>query len=301
MNKALMKKILHWGGSLLAVAGIAFVALRMRSYADSIDLSVYGFASYMILAACALVYGGAEFLLAKSWHFVLKFLNLHVNAVWALHTYGTSQLAKYVPGNIFHFAGRQALGMAKGLPGMPLLRSTVTELFVQLAAGAFFAFMALPGYFAWISPLMALFLFIIASAIACLLIRKLFGRFMVFAFLSDIGFLLISGLAFTVVLQLSLGGSLPDNIDRLTVCGAFVIAWLAGFVVPGAPAGAGVRELVLLFFLKGKVPEAELLLAVIVSRAVTVAGDVIMYALSAFLAVSNWSKHPDAAPGRDTL
>ncbi|MDZ7598490.1 MAG: hypothetical protein U5J82_09410 [Desulfobacterales bacterium] len=29
------------------------------------------------------------------------------------------------------------------------------------------------------------------------------------------------------------------------LCGAYVIAWLAGLVTPGAPAGVGVRELVL--------------------------------------------------------
>jgi uncharacterized membrane protein YbhN (UPF0104 family) len=61
------------------------------------------------------------------------------------------------------------------------------------------------------------------------------------------------------------------------ICGAFVITWLAGSVTPGAPAGIGVRELVLLFLLKGLVLESDLLLAVLLSRVVTVAGDVLFF------------------------
>ena len=55
------------------------------------------------------------------------------------------------------------------------------------------------------------------------------------------------------------------------------MAWLAGLLTPGAPAGIGVRELVLVLLLKGIVPEAELLLAVLLSRLVTVGGDLLFY------------------------
>jgi uncharacterized membrane protein YbhN (UPF0104 family) len=60
-------------------------------------------------------------------------------------------------------------------------------------------------------------------------------------------------------------------------CGAFVIAWLAGLVTPVAPAGIGVREFVLLFLLKGLVLESDLLVTVLLSRVVTVAGDVLFF------------------------
>lgn len=59
----------------------------------------------------------------------------------------------------------------------------------------------------------------------------------------------------------------------IPLSGVYVLAWLAGLVTPGAPAGVGVRELVLLFLLKGIVAEADLLLAVVLGRVVTVVGD----------------------------
>jgi len=51
---------------------------------------------------------------------------------------------------------------------------------------------------------------------------------------------------------------------------------------PGAPAGVGVRELVLLFLLKNVVAEAELLLAVVLGRLVTVMGDLLFLGVTFF-------------------
>jgi uncharacterized membrane protein YbhN (UPF0104 family) len=59
----------------------------------------------------------------------------------------------------------------------------------------------------------------------------------------------------------------------LLYCGAFVVAWIVGLVAPGAPAGVGVRELVLIVLLKGLVLEVELLMAVLLSTVVTVVSD----------------------------
>ena len=62
--------------------------------------------------------------------------------------------------------------------------------------------------------------------------------------------------------------------DKLTfLVGAFVLAWLAGMVTPGAPAGIGVRELVLMFLLKDQMPQAELVMSIALGRFVTTAGD----------------------------
>ena len=58
---------------------------------------------------------------------------------------------------------------------------------------------------------------------------------------------------------------------------AYVIAWLAGFLVPGSPAGLGVREVVLLYLLSGHYPESTLLILILASRIVTTFGDVLFY------------------------
>ena len=55
---------------------------------------------------------------------------------------------------------------------------------------------------------------------------------------------------------------------------AFALAWTAGLVIPGAPAGLGVFELVLVLWLGGIVQEEAALLATALSyRVVSTMGD----------------------------
>lgn len=119
--------------------------------------------------------------------------------------------------------------------------------------------------------------FICAILFAGLGLARFLGLKVLRAFGYYIIFLFISGLIFTGVLSLIIGVSLLTPSIALMFCSAFVVAWLAGLITPGAPAGVGVRELILVMLLKGLVPESELLLAVLLSRIVTVAGDVCFF------------------------
>jgi hypothetical protein len=89
-------------------------------------------------------------------------------------------------------------------------------------------------------------------------------------------FLTISGTVFTFIVSAVVPSTDIYSVFS-TFCSAYIIAWLAGLVTPGAPAGVGVRELVLLFLLGGQVAEADLLLAVILGRTVTVVGDLMFF------------------------
>lgn len=58
---------------------------------------------------------------------------------------------------------------------------------------------------------------------------------------------------------------------------AYIISWVLGFVVPGAPGGIGVREFVLTLLL-GKTVGAELILTLsIMHRLTTIIGDFMAY------------------------
>jgi uncharacterized membrane protein YbhN (UPF0104 family) len=56
---------------------------------------------------------------------------------------------------------------------------------------------------------------------------------------------------------------------------AFCLAWVVGLVVPGAPGGIGVFELVLLARLRGLIPEAELLAVLVSYRLISVGADLL--------------------------
>ncbi|TPK82037.1 hypothetical protein FJ548_21375 [Mesorhizobium sp. B2-4-17] len=261
-------------GAFLGLAGVIFVGIRLRHYAGQIDFRKLEAGDYAALAALASLYGASNLLLALGWQRLLDHLGVPVSRAWAIHAYAISQLAKYVPGNIFQFAGRQAIGVAVGIGNGPLAKSTAYELAVLVVGGALFAPLLLPlvgtpDYLGWIS-------FAATVTIALWLVGRLGGAVFRVAAVFYLGFLTLSGLVFAAAFGLA--GGFHDFALYPVVAGAYVLAWLVGLVTPGAPAGLGVREAVLLFLLGGLSLSPVILLAVVIGRTITVLGDLLFFA-----------------------
>jgi hypothetical protein len=162
--------------------------------------------------------------------------------------------------------------MSVGLAGWPLAKSAAWELGLLAACGCLFAFLALPLVADGIPVPAGVTLFFAALGGAALVLGRYAGVTAVKALGWQAAFLLSSGVLFGGVLAL-LGTDSIRAGDWVTVVGAYVLAWLAGLVTPGSPAGLGVRELVLLVLLGSRVPESDLVQAVVLARAVSVLGD----------------------------
>jgi uncharacterized membrane protein YbhN (UPF0104 family) len=67
------------------------------------------------------------------------------------------------------------------------------------------------------------------------------------------------------------------------VAGAGLLAWLAGFVVPGAPGGLGVREAALLWLLAGQMDASQAGSVAVIMRVATTFADGLFAASSAWL------------------
>jgi hypothetical protein len=78
------------------------------------------------------------------------------------------------------------------------------------------------------------------------------------------------------LLATDLGASGPA--DLATVVGAFALAWVVGFVVVIAPAGAGPREAALVLGLAPVMAAPEGLVLALVSRVLMVVGDALLAA-----------------------
>lgn len=275
-----MRPWLNIVGGLLGLVALGYVFQRIYKYFGYINPGHLGGWGWMLVAMLSLIYGSANILLASAWKHVLCFLNVAIDSRRAVRIYGLSQLAKYVPGNIFQFAGRQALGMAEGLAARPLAKSALLEVALLAVAGSMFALPALTLFWPFMSQPMSLLIFALtASSLAVVMRSRLSGQ-VAQAWCLQLCFLALSSGAFVILLAL-----VVPNASALpplpAVAGVYVVAWLVGLVTPGAPAGVGVREAVLLFALSDAVLPADLLLAVMLSRLVTVLGDS-MFFLSAF-------------------
>jgi len=275
----LLRKALHWFGAALGLAGVVFVGLKIKHQAGQIDIQSIEMQTWLALAALSVVYGAANTMLARAWWLLLKSLDVRPSWKWAVRVYGVSQLAKYVPGNIFQMAGRQAIAQADGHPGIELAKSTAYELVLVAAAGALFASLTLPLFVPALPVLGGLPVLLILVVLAGWIAFRWYGAAVLRALLWELGFFMVSALVFVLILAIVN----PQAIVVSTIpvlCGAFVIAWLLGFLTPGSPAGIGVRESILLVLLGSAFPGADLLLAILLGRIVTMAGDLGFFAIA---------------------
>lgn len=268
-----LKKALHWVGTALALTGIVFVVLRLRDYGSQIDLGRLDVTDWSIVGVSALIYGLSNLMLALAWWNLLGYFGTNTTKPWAIKIYGISQLARYVPGNIFHIAGRQAMGMEAGLPGWSLAKSSAWEIGLISFTGAMFGWLTLPLIAPAIPVTVALGLFAVTVAGIAALLWYYLSPLVARALGWYVGFLASSGVLFVGLVGVVSMYTEPSSLRWIPLCGAYVIAWLVGLVTPGAPAGVGVRELVLLFLLEGIVTETNLVLTVILGRVIMVGGD----------------------------
>jgi glycosyltransferase 2 family protein len=278
-----IKRILNGFGIILGILGVIFVIQRLFLYSGQVDFLRFTGYKLLILIGLTCLFAIANLLYVFSWQKILLFLDLRINFRNAFIIYGRSILAKYVPGNIFQFAGRQAIGVSMELPGKPLALSIIWELGLLASTGVTFFFLSLPLITNQVSFTQSLVFFILAIFTLVVMAKVLFGNPISQAIIYYILFLSFTGIVFVVIITNTtvLPGANTTKI-LINMCGAFVVAWLIGFITPGAPGGLGVREMVLYFFLNTYIRQSDLMMIIVISRMISIVGDS-LFSLISFL------------------
>ncbi len=301
------------GGQVIKLVGLIVVAVSIFYVGDRIaenfqDLLATELYLWLIpvLVVEAIAYAVILTFVSGAWWILLTTIsNETIGWVVVFGVYGRSQIAKYLPTNLFHFAGRQVLGQSIGCPQIDIAGASILEtgmmVMVALVAGiVFLPVRAVTGILESVETLhwVLVFGFLAVAGGGLLLARyipwarrwlksippRLFGQkkrlLAVFALYSC--FFILTGLILWSLLGAngvySELGTVPITI------GAFALAWVLGFILPGAPGGLGVREAVLVVLLSPFFGETQALAAGLCLRIVTLLGDVAHYL--AALAVS---------------
>jgi len=279
MHSGKTRDFFRMAGSGLSILAVIFVAVKLKDYGNEIDFSLFASLTPPLIAL-SVAYGASNLFLAFAWKNLLRHFGISVNSHWAIRVFGVSQLAKYVPGNIFHFVGRQALGLEAGLPAWPLAKSAFWEIGVLAITGSMFIILILPYFHQGLPVVFAVVFFATTVLTAAYISNAWISRWIAQALCWDVIFLASAGLVFLFVLTLLLPAEPIAGPAIILVCGAYVVAWLTGLITPGAPAGVGIREVVLFALLHSIVNETALLTAIVFGRMVTVVGDVLFYLLA---------------------
>ena len=270
------RRALNIIGGALGVFGAVFVFVNLWTYRQDLNLADWTAGSLLLLLGLSLAYALTNLILWLGWHALLKHLEANPPLAWSLRVYATTQLSKYIPGNVFQFAGRQVMGAAAGIGQKTLARSTLYEVVLLCIAAGSFLPLGLPILFpglasAW--PLAMTGVCMVVYAMLCILFAPPILRGAAAAYAGQV---VLSGTIFLGVFLLA-GGAAETPIDAVTIVGAYAVAWLAGLITPGAPAGLGVREVVLVLLLGGISPDGVVLTATIAGRVVTTFGDFLFF------------------------
>jgi uncharacterized membrane protein YbhN (UPF0104 family) len=284
------RSILVWSGRTLMFAGLTFVGFRCWSYRHSVEEQLADPVFLFTTLLFSVLYAASCLLLAFGWWSSLHSrgeCRMRWRTAWTI--YGRTQIAKYVPGNIFHFAGRHLLSANEGISHSQLLMAASLEIIMMLLAAGVISSLAFSRVIEWLRASDYYFLVAIGIGVgligsvallylACRIhnrLPRLRWERLFAAQASYLFFFLISTLLFFALLKL--GQSNLSSSNWPAVFGSYAVAWTIGFVIPGAPGGLGVREAVLLALLSGLLPEKSQLVSVLMFRVVTTLGDILFF------------------------
>lgn len=256
---------------LLLVAGLVFVALRLRSvWHDShIELAHIGWgwlAGSLALAVSAVLASGFI------WLEILRLLGATPRPSWAA-VYFQGQLGKYIPGSLWQYASRGALANTRGIPLRPVATSFPIELAAIVYAAAAFSLLLV----GWWGAVGVICLLAAAPAVTTLVRARVGVRAAGKAALLYAATWLLIGISFWMAAR----GLVRIPFANLPVyAGAFAAAWIVGLIAIYAPGGIGVREALLVAILGPRIGTADAVLVAAASRVVFALADLIAAGLS---------------------
>lgn len=286
MTRAGLRRVATWAGRALALAAITFVAISFAGQWRAIANRDMTAAIWAEVAAAGVAYGFLYLLIAEAWHRLIgDFAGRALPRYLTVASYAVSQLAKYVPGNVFSYLGRHAYMARGGVANAPLLKALSWEIAFHLAGSLLVVavtILLLPAALGMLptGPLQA-------GAIAALVGAVIFGILLLTSrkFSARLGTLRPRAGTAAMVLALNtafftaqafvftlLGLAIEGTMvwPLLTVG---VLSWLAGFVPLGTPAGLGTREAMVLLLAGPLIGAADALLLAVLFRFTTTIGD----------------------------
>lgn len=296
MSKMTRKRALHLLGVLLVVASLAYLIAFAVRHAESLPEISWDSRAVAGLGAAVALYGLALLSSASAWHLLLLSAGERPRLRSAAAIFLLSQIGKYLPGNFAQYAGRVALAKEQGLDARPVLFTLALE-----AAGAILAGVAVaaaggplgPGRIAaalLVAALVALAARLVDSPRLRAWVRlpppalQLPRRRRGLLWLACLGLYSFNFFVFAACAALLARTLLGAPSAPLPALAALMAAaWVAGFVTPGAPAGLGVREAILVAGLRPLYGTGVALGLPLFFRLVTTLADALAFAVGLLL------------------
>lgn len=277
------------------ITSLLFILIIIVQKKGQIYYIINNIPLFNILIALLFIFGGKIFLIYNM-YFSLTNVNVKLPYIICFEIYNTSQIAKYIPGSIWHFVGRIEIYRRKGIDIKKIRQSLLYEN-IAILCGSFFCGM--------------IFILISDKKVFNKILYTLYDNIMLYYFLSILFVVLLIIIIFgnykynklkiniqyvpifkTILLQcmvwICLGTSLwfiiiPFNSSDLSIyytISLFAFAYAVGFLTPFAPAGLGAREGILVLGLSGYFQPINAIGLAGISRILYIFAEIILYIIS---------------------
>lgn len=291
----LRSPIVRW--AFLAVA-LAFTGWFVWANRESIVTALTGMNPWYLAAAVLTSVLYVVFMM-ESWRRVVIDLGNPLGFRSAVPLFGISQLGKYIPGGVWNIAAAAQLGANYGIARRHSVAAMTIALLVSLASGVSvgaLGFLISPaeffGAWGWVLwagvPLLVVLIppvtnALIALAWRLLRLEPLETAITTRGIAAVTAWCLAGWLAvgLSVALLAMSTGAEPSLLLVARATAGYALAWVAGFVIVIAPAGAGVREVVLAASLMGTIPEGAVVAIVLISRLILTVADLALAGVGA--------------------
>jgi len=284
-----LKPYLRW---VILGGTVFFIASAIHQNWQEVAAIRISATGYLNLAIALLITLLAHIWSGWVWSWILRELNQPATGLWSIKVYLITNLAKYLPGNVWHFYGRVIAAKDAGFSVGAATLSVLLEPLLMAAAALAIA-LTTGSRTNGITQLLCLSAVLIAIHPRFLnpllqLASRLKGksqdaqavqnqqpvqirRYPLFPLLGEAGFVALRGLGFLLTLS-ALSPIAPAQIPL--VFSAFSFAWVLGLVVPGAPGGIGVFEATAIALLNSQIPTGTIIGGVALYRIISIFAEV---------------------------
>jgi len=276
-----MKKLAHIFGKILGIVALFFVFYKLSqeytldTFLKNFD-AISGFIPLLVMVNLL-----STLLGIYAWHImILNYAQKPFPYITSYYYFAKTEVAKYLPGNVFHFVGRQAMASKMGITQKEMAKTSFLFSFLLMTGTLFSS--TIFALFSTETPLYLELLMSLASIIVIIVIIFLFPSFPLY---KKVQMNLI--LALSVAMQgLMLGAIMLYQNEEMGMglfflfVSIYIVSWLIGFITPGASGGLGVREgafIAISVFLQIDMSEDIIIFSVLMVRLINIIIDVLMY------------------------
>ena len=296
----LKKYVRYIGNILVAISFYFIIKILLDNYQKiHIDFNLHTLA--VILVGIAGIWIGTMGI-SLGWYFQLKEKYPKITFFTSCFVVCYSQIGKYLPGNVGHFIGRGVMIqhiVSKSDIVYSLFVENIVLLIVAVTFGVgYLLFIDIEYYFSFTQLLLVLLAIVFVSMLGIYLIKKKIALYRLSPATIAKLFLLatLSTLFGGLVIDLLAGlFATAGSVSYLQYTAGFALAFLAGFVIPGAPGGIGIREYSFVLLFQDQLGEGVALQIILLFRVISIIGDITIFLIAAFFKKEHFEKREEKA------